>query len=354
MATTSAPVKVLVVDDSAFMRKVLMSMLASDPRIAVVDSARNGEEAVQKTLSLHPDVVTLDVEMPGMNGIQALTRIMAETPVPVVMVSSLTETGARETLEALDLGAVDYVPKQLDGVVTNIAAVREELLAKVMAASGMAGKMCRRSPSAQSRPTLTLSAATVSATRGQKIVAIGCSTGGPKALQDVLPLLPKDFPAGLVIVQHMPKYFTRPFAERLNQTCAIEVREACHGDMVTPGTALLAPGGMQMRLIRKRAIDVEVDLSPNTEGHLHAPSADVLMESVARAYPGRGIGVILTGMGHDGMEGMRAIKKTQGRTIAQDEATCAVYGMPRAVVEAGCADKIVPLPHIAGEIVNMI
>jgi two-component system chemotaxis response regulator CheB len=337
------------------MRKAICNMLASDPRLAVVETARNGEEAIQKVAELHPDVMTLDVEMPGMNGLEALRKIMEIRPLPVIMVSSLTEEGAQETLTALDLGAVDYISKQLDGVSTNITAIQQELIGKVVAAAGTAGKISRpRNGVLRSIPPLALSAATVNATRGSKVVAIGCSTGGPKALQELLPRFPKDFPAGVLIVQHMPKYFTKPFAERMNQLCQVEVREAADGDLVTSGVALVAPGGLQMRVARKGALEVEVKLSPNVEGLLHTPSVDILMQSVAEVYPGRGIGVILTGMGHDGLEGMKAIKRANGRTVAQDEASCVVYGMPKAVVDGGYADKVVPLPHIAGEIVNMI
>lgn len=362
--TTTAPVKVLVVDDSAFMRKTLSNMLEGDPRVAVVGVARNGEEGVQKVAELHPDVVTMDVEMPGMNGIEALKRIMAIRPVPVIMVSSLTEEGAKETLSALELGAVDYIPKHLEGVVTNITALQQELIAKVMAAAGAKDKIRRSSFVKRETPVVgpplhasrftALTSAAISATRGSKVVAIGCSTGGPQALQEVLPLFPADFPAGILIVQHMPQFFTKPFAERMNQRCHIEVREAKEGDVVTPGVALIAPGGNHMRVVRRRAIDVEVTLIPNTQNLPYVPSVDVMMQSVAEVYHAKGIGVILTGMGQDGLEGMKAIKGAKGRTVAQDEATCVVYGMPKAVVEGGYADKVMPVSQITGEILNMI
>ncbi len=344
------PIRVLVVDDSAFMRKTLSVMLASDPRLDVVGQARDGEEGVRKTLDLRPDVVTLDVEMPGVNGLEALKRIMVQRPTPVVMVSSLTEEGARETLTALEHGAVDYLPKHLDGVATNITAIQQELVVKVITAAGMAGKLTKRLTPVAAAPARSF----MNVTRGQRVIAIGCSTGGPQALQQVLPLFPKDLPAGVLIVQHMPKFFTKPFAERMNQICQISVQEAQEGQVVTPGVALVAPGGLQMRVARRRALDVEIALAPNKENHLHAPSADIMLQSVAEVYPNRGIGVILTGMGHDGLEGMKALKGAKGRTIAQDEATCVVYGMPKAVVDAGLADKVVPLSQIAGEVMNMI
>lgn len=355
----------LVVDDSAFMRKALSMMLADDPRVMVAGTARNGEEAIQKVAELHPDVVTLDVEMPVMNGLEALRRILELYPVPVLMVSSLTEEGARETIEALELGAVDYVPKQLDGVSTNIVGIQQHLLEKVIVAAGMVGKIRGPSVLRSRQPacmgTLSgvsshrgLSTCSISQTRGTKLVAIGCSTGGPMALQEILPRLPKDFPAGILIVQHMPRLFTKPFAERMDQICQIQVREAQEADVVTPGVALIAPGGFHMRVVRRRATEVQIALNANTEGYMHVPSVDVMMKSVAEVYGGRGVGVILTGMGHDGLEGMRAIKEAHGRTLAQDEASCGVYGMPRAVVEGGLADKVVPLSQIAGELVNMI
>jgi len=354
----TTPIRVLVVDDSSFMRKALCGMLAGDSSIGEVETARNGEEALQKISSWKPDVVTLDIEMPVMNGLDALRKIMETHPLPVLMVSSLTTKGAEETLEALELGAVDFVPKQLDGVVTNIAGVHDELVAKVIAAAGMAGRIRPRRPvtsrSALASPIVGLSSRSTSATRGSKIVAIGCSTGGPQALSELLPMFPKDFPAGIVIVQHMPKCFTKPFADRMNAQCEIDVREANESDDVTPGVALLAPGGLQLRLGRKKAMRISVELKPNSEGHLHAPSVDVMMQSVAQLYAERAVGVILTGMGQDGLEGMRAIKKGKGRTVAQNEASCTVYGMPRAVVDNGCADKVVPLSQIAGEIMNMI
>ena len=346
-----SPIRVLIVDDSAFMRKALGGMLADDPRISLIGTARNGQEALQKVDELRPDVVTMDVEMPGMNGLEALRQLMETRPVPVLMVSSLTTEGAQETLMALELGAIDYLPKHLEGVVTNIAAIKQEFIAKVVTAAEAAGKLRRRTPLAPAPAPLHVPSTAV---HGSKLVAIGCSTGGPQALHQILPLLPEDFPAGIVIVQHMPKFFTKPFAERMNHICRIQVREAVDGDVVTPGVGLIAPGGMHLRVVRRRATNVEISLAPNVEGSLHAPSVDVMMKSVAEVYSERSIGVILTGMGQDGLEGMRKIKGSRGRTIAQDENTSTVYGMPRAVVEGGYADKVVPLHLVVGEIMNMV
>ncbi|MBI4000868.1 MAG: chemotaxis protein CheB, partial [Nitrospira defluvii] len=203
-------------------------------------------------------------------------------------------------------------------------------------------------------PGKALSSFAVSVTRGTKLIAIGCSTGGPQALFEIMPMIPADCPAGIVIVQHMPKSFTKTFAERLNNLCALDVHEAVEGDEVKPGRVLVAPGGMQFRIVKKTITSSVVKLSPNVENHPHAPSADIMLQSVAALYGERSIGVILTGMGHDGLEGMKAIKAAKGRTVAQDEASSVVYGMPKAVVEAGCADKVVSLSKVIGEIMNMV
>lgn len=352
------PVRVLVVDDSAFMRKSLTSMLEEGKLIQVIGVARNGEEAVQQVQQLKPDVVTMDVEMPGMTGLQALQHIMAKHPVPVIMVSSITIEGAQETLQALEWGAVDFVPKQLDGVASKIADIQKQLVSKVLAArhAGSKLKIIPMSGIMKSAGPLpkTLSSFSVSVTRGTKLIAIGCSTGGPQALFEIVPTIPPDCPAGIVIVQHMPKSFTKPFAERLNNLCALDVREAVDGDEIKPGRVLVAPGGMQFRIVKRTITSSAVKLSPNVENHPHAPSVDIMLNSVAALYGERSIGVILTGMGHDGLEGMKAIKAAKGRTVAQDEASSVVYGMPKAVVEAGCADKVVSLSKVIGEIMNMV
>jgi len=348
------PIRVLVVDDSAFMRKVIANMLSSDSRISVVGTARNGSEALAQVKALKPDVMTLDIEMPGLNGLDVLRHVMEEMPLPVIMVSSLTEEGAKETLTALDLGAVDYIPKQLQGSVVNIMTIQQDLIEKVVMAQKVGPKLAqfgrRASREHPISPILHLAG---SSGRGNRMVAIGCSTGGPKALQEILPLFPKDFPAPILVVQHMRKFFVGPFAQRLNELSQIEVREAVEGDVLRPGLALIAPGGVQMKVARRNALEVVVKLSAEPVT-LHMPSVDVMMISAAQIYPERVIGVILTGMGHDGMEGMAAIKKANGRTIAQDEATSVVYGMPKAVVDSGTADKIVPLDQIAGEIASMV
>ena len=347
------PIRVLVVDDSAFIRKIISNMLASDPRISIVGTARNGDEALAQVKALKPDVMTLDIEMPDMNGLDVLRRVMAHNPLPILMVSSLTEEGAKETLMALELGAIDYIPKHLQGSAVNIVSIQHELIEKVVMAHKVGPKLAQFAGLAPEPPIAASLNLTGYSGRGNTMVAIGCSTGGPKALLDILPLFPKDFPGPILVVQHMPKFFVGPFAQRLDQLCQIEVREAAEGDVLKPGLALIAPGGVHLKVARRNTLEVVVKLSgePVT---LHMPSVDVMMTSVAQVFPERVIGVILTGMGHDGMAGMAAIKKANGRTIAQDEATCVVYGMPKAVVDSGMADKVVPLEKIAGEIANMV
>jgi two-component system chemotaxis response regulator CheB len=356
---TGRKIRVLVVDDSAFMRKAIVNMLSSDPAIEVIGTARDGQDGVDQVLEKKPDLVTLDVEMPRMNGLEALRVIMEKWPVPVLMLSSLTEEGAQATLEALDLGAVDFLPKSLDSLSINIVKIQRELIEKVKAIAGR--KLVLRSrrdngsgPHVSAVPTLTAKPHALDALHRVRIVAIGTSTGGPKALQDVLPQLPKDFPVGIVIVQHMPKAFTGPFAARLDTLCQIRVREGQAHDKVEAGTAIIAPGGVHMKISRLGATGVEVVLTDQPADLLHKPSADVMIASVAEAYGGAGLGVILTGMGADGRDGIAALKKAGGKVLAQDEASCVVYGMPRAVVEAGLADKVVPLDHMAGEIMNMV
>lgn len=347
-------IKVLVVDDSAFMRKAITNMLQSDPDIKVIWAAKDGQEGVKKAVELAPDVVTMDIEMPVMDGISALRQIMEKKPMPVLMLSSLTTEGAKATMDCLDLGAVDFVPKNLSDLSVNIVNVRDDLIAKVKA---VAGRRVRRAlaPNASSRSAAPLPTYTVKKIQGNTaILAIGTSTGGPKALQDIMPLFPANFSVPILIVQHMPQYFTKSFAERLNGTCNIEVVEAKDGDHLKPGKAFLAPGGLHLKVKRLGAFDLGVKLDPEPASYIHKPSVDVMMNSVAEFFPGRALGVILTGMGSDGKEGMAKIKATGGKTIAQDEKSCVVYGMPKAVIEAGIADKVVALENIVGEIFNLV
>jgi two-component system, chemotaxis family, protein-glutamate methylesterase/glutaminase len=354
-------VKVLIVDDSAFMRNILTNMLSSDPGITIVGTAKDGVEAIEKVALLKPDIVTMDVEMPKMDGITALKHIMEKTPVPVIMVSSLTEEGAKVTLDALDLGAVDFIPKNLSDLSVNIVQIKEMLIEKikVIARKGIQLRpvrtLQRPAPGAAVRETAhVVIPQRMTGERKTALVAIGTSTGGPKALQDVVTKLPREFPVPILIAQHMPPNFTGPFAERLNQCSNIEVKEAAEGDIVRPGLALLAPGRGHMRVTRRRNMDVVVTISEVREEYIYRPSVDALMLSVAEIFPGRSLGVILTGMGNDGLKGLTELKRTGGRIFAQNEQTCVVYGMPKAVIDAGIADKVLPIDDIAGEIINAV
>jgi len=350
-------IKVLVVDDSAFMRKALTSMLQEDPEIKVIGTARDGVEAIQMIQELKPDVVTMDVEMPRMDGITALREIMQKCPVPVIMVSSLTTEGAKVTLEALELGAIDFIPKNLAELSVNIVKIKGILLEKIKTI-GKRG-IVKRKPvlkPAETKietPKVEIPKVRVTTERKIGIVSIGTSTGGPKALQEIIPKLPKDFPVPIVIAQHMPPNFTKPFAERLDQLSQLSVKEAEEGEAIKPGIVYIAPGRGHMRL-KRRGIETLVTISEDKEEFIYRPSVDALLLSVADCFPGRSLGVILTGMGNDGAKGCKKIKESGGRVFAQNEESCVVYGMPRAVVEAGLADKVVSLEEMAGEIINAV
>jgi two-component system chemotaxis response regulator CheB len=349
------PVKVLIVDDSAFMRTALSSMLSSDRDIQVVGMAKDGIEAIAKVKTLRPDIVTMDVEMPRMDGLHALKAIMAENPVPVIMVSSLTEEGARVTLEALEAGALDFIPKNLSELSVNILKIKEILIDKIKKLSvKKLARIPRTATGAAERHDLAPLTIRATGERKVGVLAIGTSTGGPKALQDIIPRLTKNFPVPIVIAQHMPPNFTGPFAERMNQLSQIEVREAKEGDILKAGVALIAPGGGHMRIRKHSAIETAVSLTTDREEFTYRPSVDALMASVAECYPGRTLAVILTGMGNDGLKGIEGVKKSGGRVFAQNEQSCVVYGMPKAVVDAGLADKVLSIEEIAGEIINSI
>jgi two-component system chemotaxis response regulator CheB len=317
----------------------------------VVGVAANGTEALQKIPVLNPDVVTLDMEMPGLDGLETLRRVMAEFPCPVIMVSSVTLKGAEATFSALEAGAFDYVPKQLSSTSLNIVHIREDLLSKIKTAAGSLRpsnhqRVARKPP----RP-VELSV------RGGKsltpaMIAIGISTGGPKALQEILPALPADLTVPIVIVQHMPPGFTAPFAKRLNTLCAATVCEASQGEIVMPGVIYIAPAGSQLTVERSTSSRVTICLSDKPENQLHVPSADVMMQSVAAAFGSLAMGIIMTGMGSDGAQGMDAIHREGGLTVGQDELSSAVYGMPRTCAELGILDRVVPLSQIPYEIMH--
>jgi len=355
-------IRVLVVDDSAFLRRNLPRILESDPTIKVVGTAANGAEAIQKVKELRPDVVTLDVLMPVMDGLTALKHIMRETPTPVVMISSVTRQGAQETLEALSLGAIDFVAKPSGPVSLDIEKVRGELVGKIKAAYTTKIKVAasvdvtrnkfraiveelskgRTQPVVTARPE-------AGAPGGKRLVAIAASTGGPAALQLLLGRLPKDLNAGIVIVQHIAAGFTRPLAERLNSLSQITVREAEDSAPITPGVALISPAQVHITIAR-RGNGLVARLSPEPADTLHRPSADVLFRSIAGCCASETCAVILTGMGDDGALGMRSIHEGGGWTIAQDEATSVIYGMPRKAVELGGVGVSLPLDQIPTEI----
>jgi two-component system, chemotaxis family, protein-glutamate methylesterase/glutaminase len=339
-------VRVLVVDDSAFMRTALTRMIASDPGQEVVGTAGNGAEALSKIASLDPDVVTLDIDMPGMDGLEALRLIMAQSPRPVIMVSATTERHANATFAALGSGAFDYIPKQMSSASLDILHIRDDLIAKIRAASQSRRSRFSvpfRKPPRSAGPEITQPAA------APAIVAIGASTGGPKALQEILPVLPRDLPAPVLVVQHMPAGFTTPFAQRLNSLCSVAVREAVQNESIHPGVVYIAPAGVHMAVHRTSDAQACIVLNSHPE-HLHMPSVDVMMKSVAQNYKNLAMGVILTGMGSDGAEGMSAIHREGGVTVGQDEASCAVYGMPRACAEMGALNRVVPLAQIPQQI----
>jgi len=358
------PIRVLVVDDSGFFRRRVKSMLEGDSRLEVVGEAANGQEAVDQASKLKPDVITMDIEMPVMDGITATKRIMQSNPRPILMFSSLTTDGAQATLDALDAGAVDYLPKRFEDISRNRDEATKALCDRVYALANQ-GRRTRPpvSPSPAARPGAARPAPGVAARttpaaptpapktgamprRGSiKLVAIGTSTGGPVALQEVLTKLPAGYPYPMLLVQHMPGSFTPAFAQRLNQLCAVNVKEAADGDALTPGTALLAPGGKQM-LLESRGGRQVVRIIDSEPGQTYKPCVDITFNSIAKVFPGATLAVILTGMGADGREGCRTLKGGGSTIWSQDEASCVVYGMPAAVADAGLSDRVLGLKDV--------
>jgi len=348
-------VRVMVVDDSAFMRKVISDILLTDSQIEVIGTARNGVDAWEKIKKNKPDVITLDVEMPEMDGLQLLEKLMQENPLPVVMLSTLTRDGTDATIKALSLGAVDFIPKPSGSISLDINKVKEDLISKVKIA---AKSIPHRTKLVINKPVFIKTESNKNVAppikivekNVEKIIAIGTSTGGPRALQEVLPKLPADLSAAVLVVQHMPKGFTHSLAQRLNQQGKLRVKEAQEGDKLENGLALLAPGGLHM--VMEKNGTVSLNLEPPVQGV--RPAVDVLFKSIAQNFTGKVISVIMTGMGKDGTEGVTALKALGTKTIAEDQSTCVVYGMPKSVVDKGLADKVVPLSQIAEEIVKMV
>ncbi|MDG1580313.1 chemotaxis response regulator protein-glutamate methylesterase [Pseudomonas sp. GOM6] len=358
-------VKVLVVDDSGFFRRRVSEILSADPEIKVVGTATNGREAIDQALALKPDVITMDYEMPMMDGITAVRNIMQRCPTPVLMFSSLTHEGARVTLDALDAGAVDYLPKNFEDISRNPEKVKAMLCEKVHTiarsnrrfstfspppAAAPASATARPASPASPMPTTRTSTAPAAPTgssaapkrKAYRLVAIGTSTGGPVALQRVLTQLPANFPAPILLIQHMPAAFTKAFAERLDKLCRISVKEAEDGDVLRPGLALLAPGGKQMMVDPRGAVRI----LPGDERLNYKPCVDITFGSAAKSFGDKVLAVVLTGMGADGREGARLLKQGGAQVWAQDEASCVIYGMPMAVVKANLADAVYSLDDI--------
>ena len=369
-------VKVLVVDDSGFFRRRVSEILSADPTIQVIGTATNGKEAIDQALLLKPDVITMDYEMPLMDGITAVRHIMQRCPTPVLMFSSLTHEGARVTLDALDAGAVDFLPKNFEDISRNPDKVKQMLCEKVHSISRSNRRLSSYSapapaptPAPVSRPALGGLAAPAPARtppiasraapapvphspapkrKSYKLLAIGTSTGGPVALQRVLTQLPGNFPAPIVLVQHMPAAFTKAFAERLDKLCRISVKEAEDGDILRPGLALLAPGGKQMMIDGRGTVRI----LPGDERLNYKPCVDITFGSAAKAYGDKVLAVVLTGMGADGREGARLLKQGGSQVWAQDEASCVIYGMPMAIVKAGLADAVYSLDDMGRHLIE--
>src|SRR5690554_2800206 len=374
-------IKVLVVDDSGFFRRRILEILKPVSAIEVVGTAANGREAIEQVKKLKPDVVTMDYEMPIMDGITALREIMRAQPTPVLMFSTLTQEGARVTLDALEAGAVDYLPKTFEDIARDPDKMREVLSQRILAVARARYRLSRpdsvaRTPVPPSEASPSSARSLLSASAGRRLsetpakelpvtpsrktppkqyqlVAIGTSTGGPVALQKVLTRLPANFPVPIVLVQHMPASFTPAFAERLDRLCQIRVKQAESGDLLEPGVALLAPGGTQM-MIERGGSSGRIRILPGDDRLNYKPSVDVTFGSAARTFPGKVLGIILTGMGSDGKEGCRLLKETGATVWSQDEDSCVIYGMPMAVAKAGLSDEIISLDDFASRLLESV
>ena len=345
----SERIRVLVVDDSALMRKLIPAILARDSSIEVVGTAMDGAFALKKIEELRPDVVTLDLEMPRMDGIEALRLIMRRAPLPVVLFSTHSKQGGYSTFQALALGAVDFLPKPKDAAAGRLEQIADQLIAKIKVAKRAAGR--KLPPAVVREEPVTPKKAHRAALPPRRVIAIGISTGGPNALQFLLSQIPADFQSTLVVVQHMPEGFTEMFAKRLDECCALQVHEARSGDLLLAGRVLICPGNRHVMVRRMPRGDMVV-LSDGPPVNGHRPSADVLFHSVAQEFGLTAVGVLMTGMGDDGAEGLGAIKSAGGMTIAQSEDTCVVSGMPRAAILKGYANKIIPLDELGTFLVS--
>ena len=345
----SERIRVLVVDDSALMRKLIPAILARDSSIEVVGTAMDGAFALKKIEELQPDVVTLDLEMPRMDGMEMLRLIMRRAPLPVILFSTHSKEGGYATLKALAMGAVDFLAKPKDAAAGHLEDIADQLIAKIKVAKRAVGRKLPPAvvgedlhpPKKGNRATLP----------PRRVIAIGISTGGPNALQFVLSQIPADFLSTILVVQHMPEGFTEMFAKRLDECCALEVHEARSGDLLLAGRVLICPGNRHMMVRRMPRGDMAI-LSDGPPVNGHRPSADVLFHSVAQEFGLIAVGILMTGMGDDGAEGLGAIKAAGGMTVAQSEDTCVVSGMPRAAIVKGYANKIIPLDGLGAYLVN--
>ncbi len=365
----SEKIKILIVDDSSFMRNILGRLLDKDGRFEVVGKAKDGAEGVEMVKSLHPDVVTMDIEMPRMNGIEALKLIMKDCPTPVVMVSSLTKEGATATLEAMDFGAVDFIPKAMDSGATSVLMSSGVLMDKIYAAAKVRMSRSLRQPLVAKaypaiKPKIETAKKPLDSTPGlrktfprlglptAKLFIIGSSTGGPRALQSVIPLLPENLRVPVVVAQHMPEHFTGPMAERLNSISKVKVVEAKDGDILEAGTVYIAPGGVHTRVL-KGVSSLKLSVNPDKGGEcVYKPSVDILTSSATEAVGGAALAMMLTGMGSDGAKGFDKLKGNGGYILAQDEQSCIVYGMPKSV--AHIADEVLPLDDMISAVIRLI
>lgn len=360
-------VRVLVVDDSGFFRRRVTEMLEADSNIKVIGTANNGKEAIEQAKALKPDVITMDIEMPELDGISATRQIMQVSPTRIIMFSSLTTDGARSTLDALDAGALDFLPKRFEDIssdrdeakkllcerVRQLAGQRINAATAVVAPAKTTSTKPATSVSTKHAVTVKTEVAPITSKGGIKLVAIGTSTGGPVALQEVLAKLPANFPVPIVMVQHMPASFTPAFAQRLNDQCAITVKEAQDGDVLQPAHAYLAPGGKQM-LLKKQGSDVVLHIIDSDPALTYKPSVDITFSSIAKIYPSQTLAIILTGMGADGREGSKELHRGGSKIWAQDEHSCVVYGMPAAVTEAGITERVMDIKDVGPSIVRRV
>lgn len=344
-------IRVLVIDDSAFMRKMISDLLSTNQRIKVIGTARNGEDGLKKVKALSPDIVTLDVEMPIMDGISTLKKIMEENPLPVVMLSSVTSKGATKTIQAISLGAVDFITKPSGSISLDINLIKEEMIKKVLTASSAKIKKIGKIKKVETNKLSKQRPQTYQ----NSIIFMGTSTGGPRALQQVLTDLPSDFPAPILIVQHMPPNFTKSLADRLNSMAKIHIKEASHGEIVQKGTAYIAPGDYHMH-IRRVGTSLAIELTKEKPVGGHRPCVDILFQSGVKLTNINKVAVVLTGMGRDGANGITELKKTDPESIviAEAEESSVVYGMPQAAVKTGYVNQVSDLRNIGNIIVDIV